>query len=62
MRSSRKDLDEAYLKIFPIAQQELRQKEPAETVVRPIDEALPTERQIKELKNITMKIKKKFSS
>jgi hypothetical protein len=35
MRSSRKDLDEAYLKIFPIAQQELRQKE--EIVVKPRD-------------------------
>ena len=46
MRSSRKYLDEAYLKIFPIAQEDLRQKEPAsEPVVRPIDETLPTERQ-----------------
>jgi hypothetical protein len=38
-------LNEAYLKIFPITQQELRQKEPAEIVVRPIDETLPTQRQ-----------------
>ena len=46
MRSSRKYLDEAYLKIFPILQEDLRQKEPAsEPVVRPIDETLPTERQ-----------------
>jgi hypothetical protein len=45
MRSSRKYLDEAYLKIFPIAQNEVRQKEPSEIVVRPIDETLPTERQ-----------------
>ncbi len=45
MRSSRKMLNEAYLKIFPITQQELRQKEPAEIVVRPIDETLPTQRQ-----------------
>ena len=45
MRSSRKMLDEAYLKIFPIAQQELRQQQPAEIVVRPVDETLPTERQ-----------------
>lgn len=46
MRSSRKYLDEAYLKIFPILQEDLRQKEPtSEPVVRPIDETLPTERQ-----------------
>jgi hypothetical protein len=45
MRSSRKYLDEAYLKIFPIAQQELIKKEPSEIVVRPIDETLPTQRQ-----------------
>ena len=45
MRSSRKYLDEAYLKIFPIAQQELRQKEPTQIIVRPVDETLPTERQ-----------------
>ena len=46
MRSSRKYLDEAYLKIFPIAQEDLRQKEPtSEPVVKPISEELPTERQ-----------------
>ncbi len=50
MRSSRKYLDEAYLKIFPIAQQELIQKEPSEIVVRPVDGALPTERQNKRTK------------
>jgi len=51
MRSSRKYLDEACLKIFPIAQEDLRQKEPtSEPVVRPIDETLPTERQNKRAK------------
>jgi hypothetical protein len=46
MRSSRKYLDEAYLTIFPILQEDLRQKEPTtESVVRPVDEKLPTERQ-----------------
>ena len=45
MRSSRQCFDEAYLKIFPTAQQELRQQQPSEIVVRPIDETLPTERQ-----------------
>jgi hypothetical protein len=51
MRSSRKYLDEAYLKIFPITQEDLKQKEPTtEPVVRPIDETLPTERQNKRTK------------
>ena len=51
MRSSRKYLDEAYLKIFPIMQEDLRQKEPTtEPVVRPISEELPTERQNKRTK------------
>ena len=35
LRSSRKYLDEAYLKIFPITREDLRQKEPNEIVVRP---------------------------
>ena len=51
MRSSRKYLDEAYLKIFPITQEDLKQKEPiTEPVVRPVDETLPTERQNKRTK------------
>ena len=50
-------LDEAYLKIFPITQQELRQKEPAEIVVRPIDETLPTERQNRRTKQYNHKNK-----
>ena len=45
MRSSRKYLDEAYLKIFPIAHQGIKQEQVSEIVVRPIDETLPTERQ-----------------
>ena len=45
MRSSRKYLDEAYLKIFPIAHQGIKQEQVSEIVVRPINEALPTERQ-----------------
>ena len=32
LRSSRKYLDEAYLKIFPITQEEIRQKEPKEVI------------------------------
>ncbi len=47
MRSSRQCFDEANLKLFPITQQEWRQQEPSEIVVRPIDETLPTERQNK---------------
>jgi hypothetical protein len=59
MRSSRKYLDEAYLKIFPIAQQELIKKEPSEAVVIPVDEALPTERQNKRTKKYYYENKEK---
>ena len=59
MRSSRKYLDEAYLKIFPIAQQELIKKEPSEAVVTPVDEALPTERQNKRTKKYYYENKEK---
>jgi hypothetical protein len=45
MRSSRKYLDEAYLKIFPVQQYQIKQEQATEIIVRPIDEALPTERQ-----------------
>ncbi len=45
MRSLRKYLDEAQLEIFPTEQNEIRHKEPTEAVVKPVDEALPTERQ-----------------
>jgi hypothetical protein len=57
MRSSRQCFDEAYLKIFPITQQDLRQKEPSEIVVRPVDEALPTERQNRRTKQYYYKNK-----
>ena len=59
MRSSRKYLDEAYLKIFPIAQQEFIKKEPSEAVVIPVDEALPTERQNKRTKKYYYENKEK---
>jgi len=59
MRSSRQCFDEAYLKIFPIAQEELRQKEPTEPIVKPIDEALPTERQNKRTKQYYYENKEK---
>ena len=45
MRSSRKYLDEAYLKIFPAEQYQIKQEQVSEIVVRPVNEALPTERQ-----------------
>ena len=45
MRTSRKYMDEAYLKIFPAEQYQIKQEQAREIVVRPIDEALPTERQ-----------------
>ena len=45
MRSSRKYLDEAYLKIFPIEREEIRQKEPNEKEVQPINEEPPSVRQ-----------------
>ena len=45
MRSSRKYLDEAYLKIFPIEREEIRQKEPNEKEVQPINEVPPSVRQ-----------------
>ena len=51
MRSSRQCIDESYLKLFPITQEDLKQKEPTtKPVVRPIDETLPTERQNKRTK------------
>ncbi len=51
MRSSRKYLDEAYLKIFPILQEYLGRQEPAsEPVVRPVDETSPTKRQNRQTK------------
>ena len=59
MRSSRKYLDEAYLKIFPIAQEELIKKEPVEAVVKPVDEALPTERQNRRTKQYYYENKEK---
>ena len=59
MRSSRQCFDEAYLKIFPIAQEELRQKEPTEPIVKPIDEALPTERQYNRTKKYYQENKEK---
>ena len=59
MRSSRQCFDEAYLKIFPIAQQELRQQQPAEIVVRPVDETLPTERQNRRTKQYYYENKEK---
>jgi hypothetical protein len=59
MRSSRKYLDEAYLKIFPIAQQDFIKKEPSEAVVIPVDEALPTERQNKRTKKYYYENKEK---
>ena len=59
MRSSRQCFDEAYLKIFPIAQEDLRQKEPTEPIVKPIDEALPTERQNKRTKQYYYENKEK---
>ena len=45
MRSSRKYLDEAYLKIFPIEKEEIRQKEQNKKEVNPINEEPPSERQ-----------------
>ena len=45
MRSSRKYLDEAYLKIFPIKKEEIRQKEQNEKDVNPMNEEPPSERQ-----------------
>ena len=42
MRSSRKYIDEAYLKIFPITQEEIRQNEPKEVKVKPVDEEPPS--------------------
>lgn len=45
MRTSRKYMDEAYLKIFPAEQYQIKQEQEREIVVKPIDEALPTERQ-----------------
>ena len=45
LRSSRKYLDEAYLKIFPITQEEIRQKEPKEVIIKPLNEEPPSVRQ-----------------
>ena len=59
MRSSRQCFDEAYLKIFPIAQEELRQKEPSQIVVRPVDEALPSEKQYNRTKKYYQENKEK---
>jgi hypothetical protein len=59
MRSSRKYLDEAYLKIFPITREDLRQKEPDEIVVRPINEELPSERQYNRTKKYYQENKEK---
>ena len=59
MRSSRKYLDEAYLKIFPITREDLRQKEPNEIAVRPINEELPSERQYNRTKKYYQENKEK---
>ena len=45
LRSSRKYLDEAYLKIFSITQEEIRQKEPKEVIIKPLNEEPPSVRQ-----------------
>jgi hypothetical protein len=58
MRSSRKYLDEAYLKIFPTEQNRIDNKEPTEPVVKPVDEALPPERQNKRSKQYYYENKK----
>ena len=46
MRTSRKYLDEAYLKIFPISQNELQPQVKQEIVVKPVDETTPYQKQI----------------
>ena len=50
MRSSRKYLDEAYLKIFPTEQQQQQPEQEREIVVRPVNEDTPIERQNKRTK------------
>ena len=59
MRSLRKYLDEAQLEIFPTEQNEIRHKEPTEAVVKPVDEALPTERQNRRTKQYYYENKEK---
>ena len=44
MRTSRKYIDEAYLKIFPILQQNSKQVAPVE--VKPVDETTPYQRHL----------------
>ena len=51
-------IDEAYLKIFPIEQNRTDATEPTEPVVKPVDEALPTERQNKRTKQYYYENKK----
>ncbi len=41
MRSSRKYLDESYLKIFPIEREFKKEQQQEETMVKPIEEPLP---------------------
>ena len=45
MRTSRTYMDQSYLKIFPTEQYQIKQEHVSDIVVRPINEALPTERQ-----------------
>ena len=50
MRTSRKYLDEAYLKLFPLEQIQQINQEPKENVVQPVSEDTPIERQNKRTK------------
>lgn len=46
MRTSRKYLDEAYIKLFKIEQSQQDQQPPAEVQVEPVDEATPYQKQL----------------
>jgi hypothetical protein len=62
MRSLRKNLDGAYLKIFPIEQNRTESTEPTEPVARPINWEWPSVRKNKGINYIIMKIKKCVST
>ena len=60
MRTSRKYMDEAYLKIFPAQQYQIKQEQASEIVVRPVSEDTPIERQNQRTKKYYYENKEKI--